>query len=82
MTCNVFFVILGTLDRRVCINVSVYFRDLTSWLNSVTSLVSSDELATDVSRAEALLERHQVTQHQVNTIYYFSSAVCRNSEWR
>jgi len=39
----------------------LFFRDLTSWLNSITSLVSSDELATDVGRAEALLERHQVT---------------------
>lgn len=45
------------------------FRDLTSWLNSVTSLVSSDELATDVSRAEALLERHQVINHPADTVY-------------
>ena len=45
------------------------FRDLTSWLNSVTSLVSSDELATDVSRAEALLERHQVIKHPSDTVY-------------
>lgn len=62
MTCNVFYVILGILGGRVHVSMHMfYFRDLTSWLNSVTSLVSSDELATDVSRAEALLERHQVT---------------------
>ncbi|CAL8137085.1 unnamed protein product [Orchesella dallaii] len=29
------------------------------WINSMMSLVSSDELATDVTGAEALLERHQ-----------------------
>ena len=52
-------------------------RDLASWLNSITSLVSSDELATDVSRAEALLERHQVIQllpchHHFNTFLHVS----------
>ncbi len=36
------------------------YRDLMSWINSMMSLVSSDELATDVTGAEALLERHQV----------------------
>ena len=36
------------------------FRDLTSWVNSMMALVSSDELAKDVTGAEALLERHQV----------------------
>ena len=63
MTCNVFSVILGILSGGVhIINASLCyaFRDLASWLNSITSLVSSDELATDVSRAETLLERHQV----------------------
>jgi spectrin alpha len=35
------------------------YRDLMSWINSMMSLVSSDELATDVTGAEALLERHQ-----------------------
>lgn len=30
-----------------------------SWINTIMSLVSSDELATDVTGAEALLERHQ-----------------------
>lgn len=62
MTCSVFSVILGNLSGAICINASLcyVFRDLASWLNSITSLVSSDELAMDVSRAEALLERHQV----------------------
>lgn len=36
------------------------YRDLMSWINSMMGLVSSDELATDVTGAEALLERHQV----------------------
>ena len=31
-----------------------------SWLQSINTLVSSDELATDVAGAEALLDRHQV----------------------
>ena len=31
------------------------------WLNSISSLVSSDELAKDVATAEALLEAHQVS---------------------
>ncbi|KAJ8300491.1 hypothetical protein KUTeg_022010 [Tegillarca granosa] len=43
------------------------YRDLTSWINSMMSLVSSDELAKDVTGAEALLERHQaVTTEGVN----------------
>ena len=47
------------------------FRDLASWLNSITSLVSSDELATDVSRAEALLERHQVIGYHLDSVVLF-----------
>ncbi|EMP38127.1 Spectrin alpha chain, brain [Chelonia mydas] len=35
------------------------FRDLMSWINGIRGLVSSDELAKDVTGAEALLERHQ-----------------------
>ncbi|XP_021964674.1 spectrin alpha chain isoform X2 [Folsomia candida] len=35
------------------------YRDLMTWINTIMSLVSSDELATDVTGAEALLERHQ-----------------------
>lgn len=37
-----------------------YFRDLTSWINGIMALVTSDELAKDVASAEALLDRHQV----------------------
>lgn len=36
------------------------YRDLMSWISSMMGLVSSDELANDVTGAEALLERHQV----------------------
>lgn len=35
------------------------YRDLMAWINSMMALVSSDELANDVTGAEALLERHQ-----------------------
>ncbi|TGZ69187.1 hypothetical protein CRM22_003879 [Opisthorchis felineus] len=34
-------------------------RDLTSWINTMDGLVSSDELAKDVTSAEVLLERHR-----------------------
>lgn len=36
------------------------FRDLNSWINSMVSQVSSEELAKDVPGAEALLERNHV----------------------
>ena len=36
------------------------FRDLMNWIQSMKVLVSSEELADDVTGAEALLERHQV----------------------
>lgn len=42
------------------ISILMFYRDLTSWINSMMTLVSSDELAKDVTGAEALLERHQV----------------------
>lgn len=45
------------------------YRDLMSWINSMMGLVSSDELASDVTGAEALLERHQVTN--AIQIFYF-----------
>ncbi|XP_060526882.1 spectrin alpha chain isoform X2 [Cylas formicarius] len=34
-------------------------RDLLAWINSMLGLVSSEELANDVTGAEALIERHQ-----------------------
>ena len=39
------------------------YRDLMAWINSMSSLVSSEELANDVTGAEALIERHQVRQN-------------------
>ena len=36
------------------------YRDLMAWINSMMGLVASEELASDVTGAEALLERHQV----------------------
>lgn len=38
-------------------------RDLMSWVNGIRGLVSSEELAKDVTGAEALLERHQVIEY-------------------
>ncbi|XP_013775722.1 spectrin alpha chain-like isoform X2 [Limulus polyphemus] len=42
------------------------YRDLMSWITSMMSLVSSDELATDVTGAEALLERHQEHRTEID----------------
>lgn len=42
------------------------YRDLMSWINTMMSLVSSDELATDVTGAEALLERHQEHRTEID----------------
>jgi len=41
-----------------------------SWLNSIAALVSSDELATDVGRAESLLEHHQVWQKNLSNLSF------------
>lgn len=43
-------------------------RDLLAWINSMLGLVSSEELANDVTGAEALIERHQV---MIAFIYLF-----------
>ncbi|XP_075434718.1 spectrin alpha chain, non-erythrocytic 1 isoform X8 [Ascaphus truei] len=42
------------------------FRDLMSWINGIRGLVSSDELARDVTGAEALLERHQEHRTEID----------------
>jgi len=42
------------------------YRDLMSWINSMKTLVSSDELANDVTGAEALLERHQEHRTEID----------------
>lgn len=42
------------------------FRDLMSWIKSMMALVSSDELAKDVTGAEALLERHKEHQMEIH----------------
>lgn len=42
------------------------FRDLTSWINSQLAQVSSDDLANDVTGAEALLERHQELRNEID----------------
>lgn len=38
------------------------YRDLIAWINSMMGLVTSEELANDVTGAEALIERHQVSK--------------------
>uniref|UniRef100_UPI00358EF662 spectrin alpha chain, non-erythrocytic 1 isoform X2 n=1 Tax=Myxine glutinosa TaxID=7769 RepID=UPI00358EF662 len=42
------------------------FRDLMSWMNGIRGLVSSEELAKDVTGAEALLERHQEHRTEID----------------
>jgi len=42
------------------------FRDLTSWIYDMKSLISSDELAKDVNGAEALLERHAEHKSEID----------------
>lgn len=51
------------------------YRDLMSWINSMMGLVSSDELANDVTGAEALLERHQVRIEENFTNVFFHMVV-------
>ncbi|XP_037079829.1 spectrin alpha chain-like [Pollicipes pollicipes] len=42
------------------------YRDLMSWVNTSRGLVSADELAQDVTGAEALLERHQEHRTEID----------------
>lgn len=42
------------------------YRDLMSWINSMKGLIDSDELAIDVTGAEALLERHQEHRTEID----------------
>lgn len=42
------------------------YRDLMSWITSMMGLVSAEELATDVTGAEALLERHQEHKTEID----------------
>ncbi|XP_072016283.1 spectrin alpha chain-like [Amphiura filiformis] len=41
------------------------FHDLIAWINGMKTLVCSDELATDETGAEVLLERHQVLKAEI-----------------
>lgn len=49
------------------------YRDLTAWIQSMMGLVASDELASDVTGAEALLERHQVMVEIIYSLYFMVS---------
>ena len=42
------------------------YRDLMSWISSMKGLIESDELAVDVTGAEALLERHQEHRTEID----------------
>ena len=42
------------------------YRDLMSWVSSMMSLISTEELAMDVTGAEALLERHQEHRTEID----------------
>ena len=42
------------------------YRDLTLWINDMKAVITADELAKDVSGAEALLERHQEHKSEID----------------
>ena len=42
------------------------YRDLTLWINDMKAVIGADELAKDVSGAEALLERHQEHKSEID----------------
>merc|ERR1712242_216661 len=42
------------------------YRDLMTWVSSMKSLICTEELATDVTGAEALLERHQEHRTEID----------------
>merc|ERR1719445_2621947 len=42
------------------------YRDLMSWVSSMKSLICTDELANDITGAEALLERHQEHRTEID----------------
>ena len=58
-----FFIVLQIYLTLFSTRFLLLFRDLMAWINSMMALVSSDELAKDVTGAEALLERHQVWKY-------------------
>ena len=43
------------------------YRDLITWLNEIQSIINADELAKDVSHAEALIERHGEYYAEIET---------------
>lgn len=60
-------------ERRRKLDESYYlhrfladFRDLTSWIHDMRTIISADELAKDVAGAEALLERHQEHKGEID----------------
>ena len=42
------------------------YRDLMAWISNMKSLINSEEMATDVTVAEALLERHQEHRTEID----------------
>ena len=57
------------------------YRDLMSWISSMKGLIESDELAVDVTGAEALLERHQVKNKPLHLcMICISPIIFRNTE--
>ena len=42
------------------------YRDLSLWINDMKAVIGADELAKDVSGAEALLERHQEHKSEID----------------
>uniref|UniRef100_A0A8C9WAK5 Spectrin alpha, non-erythrocytic 1 n=1 Tax=Scleropages formosus TaxID=113540 RepID=A0A8C9WAK5_SCLFO len=59
--------LVGRADQRKDkLGSSHDLQDLTSWINGIRGLVSSEELAKDVTGAEALLERHQEHRTEID----------------
>ncbi|XP_065647133.1 spectrin alpha chain, non-erythrocytic 1 isoform X2 [Hydra vulgaris] len=61
-------------ERKAKLNESYAFqkflndyRDQLSWIQSINSLVSSDDLASDVVEAEAMLDRHQEHRFEMDS---------------
>lgn len=52
-------------------------RDLMAWMNSMLGLVTSTELASDVTGSEALIERHQVSYYYFFLIFMLAELINR-----
>lgn len=49
-----------------CYNTMKCLRELMSWVNDMKALLSADELAKDMSGAEAMLQRHRERKGEID----------------